>query len=159
MLVQAAMDALASFCASKKTLHLVINKVPPEKLKKLSDEELPPSYLRFLSVWGTFHVSCGTPFAEEGHECLKLFEADQLGSAALDDAWGDAGEVAIAFQYINDDAVDDFYCFNPTIDLGDGEYAVGRAHHDEPLAWDHVGFEEHLAYRIEEFMEQYAEEE
>lgn len=151
------MRRLAAFCETKKTLHLVTTPVPASTIAGLARVPTPPSYQRFLATWGTFFVRYGNS-PDYGNECISLFKAEPVAAAALDNNWGIAGETAIAFQRISDDCVDDFFCFDPTTDLGDGEFAVGAAYHDSPIEWHDMTFDAHLVQCIDDFIETYADE-
>lgn len=156
--VTVAIARLEALCASKETLHLVWRR---EDLP--ADAEAPPSFRAFVSEYGYFHVTNGVA-PNVGHECIGLFEPERLDLAALDNAWDEAGEEAIAFQRESDTGVDNFYCFNPKVDLGGGEWPVVAAYHDEPLvlatkATKHDRrFDQHLTARIDEFIDTYRDE-
>jgi hypothetical protein len=156
--ITAALSRLETFCGSKESLHLV--RTPATLAETVA---APPSFRAFVQSHGYFHVTHGES-PDSGHICIGLFAPEPLGNAALDNAWGDEADQALAFQRADDDAVDNFHCFNPLVDLGDGEWPVVTAYHDEELALptEPTGndrtFEAHLVAVIDKFIEIYGDE-
>ncbi|WP_141590169.1 SMI1/KNR4 family protein [Myxococcus sp. AB056] len=104
------------------------------QLEKKFKLKLPPSYVHFISTYGTFKVLHG------GRELIGMEEPGFLRAAAPDpsDAVnGDDPEVeeainqALFFQRADDDAVDNFWCFNPRDVTPEGELGVVGYYHDE----------------------------
>jgi hypothetical protein len=132
--------------------------------------KLPPSYVNFLRTHGTFKVLYG------GAELIGMEDPQHLHVAAPDpsDAQeGDDPEVeaaineALFFQRIDDDAVENFWCFNPRDRNAQDELGVVAYQHDETFGLPKLldtknashfrDFSTHIVDVINEFVETYAE--
>ena len=132
--------------------------------------KLPPSYVNFLRTHGTFKVLYG------GAELIGMEDPQHLHAAAPDpsDAQeGDDPEVeaaineALFFQRIDDDAVENFWCFNPRDRSPEGELGVVPYYHDETFALPQFlggkeakhfrDFSTHIVNIIDEFIATYGE--
>jgi SMI1/KNR4 family protein SUKH-1 len=132
--------------------------------------KLPPSYVDFLRTHGAFKVLYG------GAELIGMEDPKHLRAAAPDpsDAQeGDDPEVetaineALFFQRIDDDAVENFWCFNPRDRNAQDELGVVAYQHDETFGLPKLlgtknaehfrDFSTHIVTVIDEFIETYAE--
>jgi hypothetical protein len=164
--VAVAMDALARFCASKTCLRLVTTPVPAEELDRLADKALPRSYLRFLATYGTFHVALGGVAMygiDAWKKCIGLFVAEPLASAAtyLDHIENNEDydlDQLYAFQRIDDDDIENFYCFDLSCSDADGECTVIGVYCEDADPSGGSDSESHLVEVIEKFMRVYADE-
>ncbi|ATB46155.1 SMI1/KNR4 family protein [Corallococcus macrosporus] len=140
------------------------------KLEKKFKLKLPPSYVHFIRTYGTFKVLHG------GRELIGMEEPGFLRAAAPDasDAVnGDDPDVeeaineALFFQRADDDAVDNFWCFNPRDVTPEGEMGVVGYYHDETFELPQLlgtknarhfrAFPAHIVEVIDELIENFAE--
>lgn len=156
--VAAAMKKIMAFVEARESLTWLPVKLAAKDRKKiLANKRLPPSYRAYVAEYGLWAI-------EHVNECIKLLEPEALAGAYRGDVDNPDADDAIAFQYIDDDAVDNYFCFNPHVDLGKGELAVVRFYHDEPFALARakprgaIGFDKHLVAVIDDFMETYEDE-
>lgn len=141
------------------------------KLEKKFELKLPPSYVHFISTYGVFKVLHG------GRELIGMEEPGFLRAAAPDPSDAVDGEEpeveeaineALFFQRGDDDAVDNFWCFNPRDVTPEGEMGVVGYYHDEVFelpkllgtkkAKHFQAFSEHIVEVIDELIENFADE-
>ncbi|AKQ68445.1 hypothetical protein A176_005357 [Myxococcus hansupus] len=141
------------------------------KLETKFKLKLPPSYVHFISTHGVFKVLHG------GRELIGMEEPGFLRAAAPDpsDAVdGEESEVeeaineALFFQRADDDAVDNFWCFNPRDVTPEGEMGVVGYYHDEVFGLPKLlgtenanrfqAFSEHIVEVIDDLIENFAEQ-
>ncbi|MBZ4421263.1 SMI1/KNR4 family protein [Myxococcus sp. RHSTA-1-4] len=172
--VAEAVARLKSFAEEKEDMSVEFSTpLTAEQVEKLETKfklKLPPSYVHFIRTHGTFKVLYG------GQELIGMEEPGLLRAAAPDpsDAVdGDDSEVADAinealfFQRRDDDAVENFWCFNPRDRTQEGELGVVAYSHDEAfglpqlLGTKHAehfrDFSTHIVTVIDEFIETYAD--
>jgi hypothetical protein len=152
------MAELVAFAGARESLTFKATKLRAAEAKAIAnDRALPPSYRAFVAHYGLFSV-------EHVNECLQMFAPEPVSSAYLGELDNPEADDAIAFQRADDDAVDNFFCFNPHVDLGGGELAVAAFYHDAPFALGRkkhprdVGFAKHIVECIASFMKTYADE-
>ncbi|XXF79659.1 SMI1/KNR4 family protein [Myxococcaceae bacterium GXIMD 01537] len=173
--VAEALERLKAFVSEKEDMSVEFTQpVTAEQVAKLEQKykrKLPPSYVLFISKYGTFKVEYG------GQELIGMEEPHLLRAAAPDPsdaASGDDPEVeeaineALFFQRIDDDSVENFWCFNPRDVTPEGEMGVVAYFHDEAfglpqlLGGKHAEhfqtFATHIVDNIDEFIETYADE-
>ncbi|KFA92165.1 SMI1/KNR4 family protein [Archangium violaceum] len=172
--VAEAVQRLKDFVEEKEDMELEFTAPLSEKqvtaLEGKYSLKLPPSYVDFLRTHGTFKVLYG------GAELIGMEDPRYLHAAAPDPSdaqGGDDPEVeeaineALFFQRIDDDAVENFWCFNPRDRNAQGELGVVAYQHDETFglpkpagsrkAQDFRDFSKHIVAVIDEFIETYAE--
>lgn len=119
---------------------------------------LPPSYRELVLSRGTLHVEV------EGRNTFWMIPVADLGGPEPTwwDGQGENDEVddAIArslfFAYQSDDAVEDFFAFDPATVDDDGEMGVSRYHHDDSYTGGGgASFDEYLAGEIESLFKYY----
>ncbi|NOK00460.1 MULTISPECIES: SMI1/KNR4 family protein [Myxococcus] len=173
--VAEAVERLKSFVEEKEDMSVEFSEpVSAEEVAKLEKKyklQLPPSYVRFIRTHGTFKVLYG------GQELIGMEEPGFLRAAAPDpsDAVdGDDSDVADAinealfFQRKDDDAVENFWCFNPRDRTPEGELGVVAYNHDETFGLPQLldtkhaehfrDFSTHIVAVIDDFIETYANE-
>ena len=103
-----------------------------ENFEQRIGHRLPPSYRQLALERGTLHVEV------EGRTTVWLVPVVQLGGPGPTSWAGegveevdDAVNRAICFAYESDDAVENFYTFDPAHTDEHGEMAVGLYYHDE----------------------------
>jgi|GEM_PF-6074651 len=172
--VAEAVERLKAFVSEKEDMSVEFSKplsdAEVQKLEKKYGLKLPPSYVRFLSTYGTFKVLYGG-------EHIGMELPNELHAVAPDpsDAVdGDDPDVAEAiaealfFQRMDDDAVENFWCFNPRDRAPEGELGVVAYTHDEAFGLPQLlgtqdakhfrDFSTHIITVIDDFIETYGEE-
>ncbi|NVI96886.1 SMI1/KNR4 family protein [Myxococcus sp. AM009] len=172
--VAEAVERLKSLAEEVEDMDVEFSKpVTVKEVAKLEAKfklKLPPSYVHFISTYGTFKVLHG------GRELIGMEEPGFLRAAspdASDAVDGDDPEVeeaineALFFQRADDDAVDNFWCFNPRDVTPEGEMGVVGYYHDERFALPKLlgtkhakhftDFSAHIVSVIDELIENFAE--
>ncbi len=149
--VKQAVEKLKKWVNNNDKMELVFYKedIPKDGLYS----ELPPSFIEFIDDYGFFYVEY------YGEKFIELMPPELLIDAGLEtfERYSNA-EQAIAFQRIDNDAVDNFYCFNKNFKLDDDENAIVYAYHDEPpfipmeKSSDDINFSTHIVEVIEDFI-------
>ncbi|WP_245918739.1 SMI1/KNR4 family protein [Melittangium boletus] len=170
-----AVERLKVFVSTKEDMSLEFSQplsgAEVQKLEKKYGLKLPPSYVRFLNTHGTFKVLYG------GRELIGMELPNELHAVAPDPndaAEGDDPDVAEAieealfFQRMDDDAVENFWCFNPRDRTPEDELGVVAYTHDEPFGLPQLlgtqdarhfrDFSTHIVTVIDDFIETYGEE-
>lgn len=170
--VAEAVERLKAFVAEKEDMSVEFSKpLSAEQVQKLEKKyalKLPPSYVHFLGTYGTFKVLYG------GQELIGMEQPDFLHAVAPDPSDAVDGddpdvekaiEEALFFQRIDDDAVENFWCFNPRDRTPEGELGVVSYFHDEAFALPQLlggkhakhfrNFSTHIVSTIDEFIETY----
>jgi hypothetical protein len=163
--VKTALAELQAFAKARESIRFRSRKLR-ESAKKvvLGDASLPPAYRAFLAEYGYVWVE----HYEEPY--LKMIEPEPVCAAypgELPASKSGDFDAAIAFQCIDSDSAPNFYCFNPFVDLGNGELEVVNFYGEDPREFalrrqesnDSSGFSEHLVACIDEFMDDYRGEE
>ncbi len=165
-IVEKTVSEFKTFVEQKKTLKCVFETVAgnlPEQIQVTDDYKihLPPSYLAFIKKFGYLSVKSRSS-GQTG--IISFFEPSSLIGLCASPEFKNPSWNAIGFQRILNDNVENYYCFNHLVDLGNGEFEIVRYFHDEKFVLkkdsnpSSVNFYQHIVWVLREFMDLYQNE-
>jgi hypothetical protein len=145
------------FLKLQKITKATLQNISRELAKECSGFVLPETYCWFVSEHGLLRLTYGFP-TDAALEVEHMFVPETLGfmiNSDIDEAEQPLVDRCVAFQYANDDAVENFHCFY----ADSSKERVLTYFHDEPfkLPKRSPDFAAHILTSIDENLELLAE--